>query len=342
MADPRFFQNKGPFSLEEVAATAGVALPEGADPAFPVTDIAAIGEAGPSELCFVENRRYVPMLSESRAGVVLLPKNLVDRAPEGPVLLVSDRPRRAFAKLAQRFYPEPVPTSGIHSSAVVDPSAEIGDGVVIDANAVVGPKASIGARCRIAAGAVIGEAVVIGEDTRIGEGASISHALIGARCFIYPGARVGQPGFGFEFDEAGPIKMPQLGRVLIEDDVEIGANSTIDRGSGPDTVVGRGTMIDNLVQLGHNVRVGRGCIIVAQVGIAGSTKVGDHVVIGGQVGVGGHLTIGDGVQIAATAGVTRSLEAGLKVGGAPAVPIDEFRRQIAAIKALGRRPKKTE
>ena len=342
MADPRFFHNSGPYPLSEVAATAGVALPEGADPEFQVTDIGSVEGAGPSELCFVENRRYVPLLSDSQAGVVLLPKNLLDRAPKGPVLLVSDRPRRAFARLAQRFYPEPNPAPGTHPTAVVDPSAEIGEGVLIGAQAVIGAGTSIGARARIAPGAVIDDAVVIGEDTRVGEGASVSHALIGARCVIYPGVRIGQPGFGFEFDEAGPIKMPQLGRVLIEDDVEIGANATIDRGSGPDTVVGRGTMIDNLVQLGHNVRVGRGCIIVAQVGIAGSTKVGDHVVIGGQVGIGGHLTIGDGVQIAATAGVNRSIEAGQKVGGAPAVPIDEFRRQIAAIKALGRRPKKTE
>jgi UDP-3-O-[3-hydroxymyristoyl] glucosamine N-acyltransferase len=202
---------------------------------------------------------------------------------------------------------------------------------------VVGARAEIGPRCRIAAAAVIGEGVVLGPDCRIGTHASLSHALLGARVAVYPGARIGQDGFGFAVTAEGYRSVPQLGRVVLEDDVEVGANTTIDRGSLHDTVIGAGSRLDNLVQIGHNVRVGRGCVIVAQVGISGSTILEDQVMIGGQAGLIGHLRIGRRARIGAQAGVMADVAAGVEVLGSPAMAVREFFRQVATLRHLARR-----
>jgi UDP-3-O-[3-hydroxymyristoyl] glucosamine N-acyltransferase len=251
-------------------------------------------------------------------------------------LLLSDAPYMAFAKIARAFYPQPRVESGTAPSAVIDPTAVIGAGSRIDAGAVIGRAARLGEGCHIGANAVIGDSVSLGDHCLVGAGASISHSIIGNRVYIYPGARIGQDGFGFASGAQGHLRIPQLGRVVIHDDVEVGANSTIDRGAGPDTVIGQGCMIDNLVQIGHNVQMGTGCVIVSQVGISGSTKLGDYVVIGGQAGLAGHLNIGSGVRIAAKSGVHSHIPAGTEMGGTPAVPIREWRRQVAMLVRMGK------
>ena len=249
-------------------------------------------------------------------------------------LILSEQPYMAFARVARLFYPAPAFEAGVSPTADVAPDARLGEGCRIDAGAVIGAECIIGARCRVAPNAVIGDGVVVGDDCRIGAGASLSHCLIGDRVMIYPGVRIGQDGFGFASGSAGHVRIPQTGRVIIHDDVEIGANSTVDRGSGPDTIIGAGCMIDNLVQIGHNVQMGRGCVIVAQVGISGSAKLDDFVVIGGQSGIAGHLNVGKGARIGAQSGVMRDVEAGASLVGAPAIPSKAFFRQIATLRRL--------
>jgi UDP-3-O-[3-hydroxymyristoyl] glucosamine N-acyltransferase len=221
----------------------------------------------------------------------------------------------------------------VDDDARVHPSAEIGPYVVVEAGAEIGP------RCRIGTFVSIGRSVTLGADCRIGAHASLSHSLLGSRVYIYPGARIGQEGFSFAATKSGFLSIPQLGRVIIEDDVEVGANSTIDRGSTQDTVIGAGSRLDNLVQIGHNVRLGRCCVIVAQVGIAGSTVLEDFVQVGGQAAMAGHLHIGEGAQIGAQAGVINDVAAGAILLGSPAQPRTEFLRQVATLKRVARKPR---
>ena len=336
MADPRFFTVTGPFKLADLAVIAGASLANSADGDRTIKDVAPIDQAGPNDITFLDNKRYLEALAQSRAAACVMAAANAARAPAGMALLFSDAPYMAFAKIARAFYPMPALEPGIAPSAVIDPSARIGDGSRIDAGAVIGRNVTIGTACHIGSNVVIGDAVTLGDQCLVGAGASISHSVIGDRVYIYTGARIGQDGFGFASGPAGHLRIPQLGRVIIHDDVEVGANTTIDRGAGPDTVIGAGCMIDNLVQIGHNVQMGRGCVIVAQVGISGSTKLGDFVVIGGQTGIAGHLTIGSGVRVAAKSGIHGHIPAGTEVGGAPAVPIREWRRQMAMLARMGR------
>jgi UDP-3-O-[3-hydroxymyristoyl] glucosamine N-acyltransferase len=334
MPDPRFFESRGPFSLAELARRAGAAPAEGAPLDRQFRDIAPLDAAGPEHVSFLENVRYAAQFAASRAGACLIHPSMADRAPAGMALLLAERPRRAFAYVARAFHPENDEPPGIDAGARIDPAAVLGADCRVDAGAVIGPGAELGARCRIAHNAVIGRGVKLGADCVVGANAVISHALIGERVVIYPGACIGQAGFGFDPSPQGHLKIPQLGRVIIEDDVEVGANSTIDRGSGSDTVVGRGTMIDNLVQIGHNVRIGRGCVLVAQVGIAGSTRLGDFVTLAGQAGLSGHLTIGDGATIGPQSGIKDDVPAGKVIMGSPGMEMKEFGRLLAAWRRL--------
>ncbi len=331
--DPRFFLRAGPFALAAVVDAAGG---EAASRRLMLTGIGPLQLAGPTEVSFLDNRKYAGALDQTQAGAVIVHPEMAARVPAGTVAIVTTEPYLAWAKVAALFHPQPPITPGIHPSAVVAPGALIDPSVEVGPLAVIGARVEIGPRCRIGPLAVIGDGVQIGADCRIGPHASLSHALVGDRVYIYPGARIGQEGFGFAITSDSLLTVPQLGRVILEDDVEIGANSTIDRGSLHDTVIGAGSRLDNLVQVGHNVTLGRGCVIVAQAGISGSTTLEDHVMLGGQAGLTGHLHIGRGARIGAQAGVIGDVPGGAEFVGSPAQSRRSFFRELATLRRLAR------
>jgi UDP-3-O-[3-hydroxymyristoyl] glucosamine N-acyltransferase len=337
--DPRFFARSGPHPLAAVAAAAGAEVPDGdaAAAASLLHGIAPLQSAGPDDVSFLDNRRYADALAATQAGAVIVHPDMAARVPPGTCALLAREPYVGWARVAALFHPVPPVRPGVHRSAVVDPEAVVDPSAEIGPLAVIGARAEIGARCRIGAAAVIGDGVVLGADCRVGAHASVSHALIGARVTLHPGARIGQDGFGFATTASGFLTVPQVGRVVLEDDVEIGANSTIDRGSTQDTVIGAGSRLDNLVQIGHNVRLGRCCVVVAQAGISGSTVVEDFVMIGGQAGLTGHLHIGRKARLGAQAGIMADVPAGADVVGSPAMPVREFFRQVATLRRLATR-----
>lgn len=341
MADSRFFKKQPSFSLSALADIAGGKLAGKAADGVMIDDVAALDQAGANQISFLDNIRYKDAFLQSKAGAVIVSETAASFAPEHMALIVSPNPYKSYALVAQAFYPDTYPPADISPAAHIHASAAIGKGCVIEAGAVISANAKIGDGTWVQSGAVIGGDVEIGSKCRIGTGASVSHAVLGDAVRLYPGVRVGQDGFGFAIDPKGHVKVPQLGRVLIEDNVEIGANSCIDRGAGPDTVIGAGTWIDNLVQIGHNVKIGRGCILIAQSGVAGSTVLEDFSVLAAQAGVAGHLRIGKGARIGAKAGVMKDVPAGEEQLGAPAMPVKEFMRQVIALKRLTK-PQKGE
>lgn len=323
-------------TLAEAADRLGLALagPEAsARAALTVTGLAPLAEAGPGEVSFLANPKYARQLADTRALAVVCD---VDHAASVPAALVSPMPEADFARLAQLFArPQGTHEQGVSPLAHVHPEALLGEGVTVMPYAYVGPRARIGAGTRLFPGVYVGEDVVMGEDCVAYPGAVVmAGTVMGARCCLQPGSVLGGEGFGFALGPQGFVKKPQLGNVVLGDDVELGANSAIDRGALGPTSVGSQTKIDNLVQLGHNVRVGQGCVLVAQVGIAGSTTVGDYVTMAGQAGVGGHIDIGDGVTIGPKTGVGQSIEAGKTVGGIPAMEKGVFFRTMAALPKL--------
>lgn len=337
MADSRFFTRCGPFSLAQIAALTGAVLAEEVDGESVVVDVAPLDVAGKEHLSFLDNPKYVSHFKISNAAACLVhPKHVAD-APKGMALLLTEEPYRAYAEAAQAFYPMPESRGTVAPTALVSPSATLAENVEIGHAAYIGKQAEIGKDSIIAPGAYIGDGVRIGDRTRIGANATLTHCLVGHDVIIHAGAHIGQDGFGFARGPKGAVKVPQLGRVIIEDWVEIGAGTCIDRGAGPDTVIMLGAKIDNLVQIAHNVRIGRFATIVAQVGISGSTLVGDGAVLAGQVGVAGHLNIGKGAVLAARSGVTKDIPDGVSYGGFPAMPIHDWRRQMASIARLGKK-----
>lgn len=337
MADPRFFRRAGPLSLEDVARIANVALdPRSAKQAGSrqFQDVSALDRATDKDISFLDNVKYVETFAASGAGACFVRQKFAHRAPESMALLITDDPYRCFAMIAQYLYPPSKDTPHISEDAVIASSATIGEGCRISAGVIIGERCEIGARCHIGANAVIHSGVVIGDDTHIGANSTMSHCLIGKHVIIHRGVHIGQDGFGFALGRDGHLKVPQLGRVVVEDHVEIGSGTCIDRGTGPDTFIGAGTKIDNLVQIGHNVQIGKLCVIVAQTGISGSTRIGDGVMLGGQSGIAGHLRLGNGSRVVAKSGIMNDVPAGETYGGSPAVPVKDWHRQTIALAKL--------
>ncbi len=329
MADPRFFKKSGPFTLRQLAEIGNAEIGGAGNPDQEFSDVAPLSDGASGDISFLDNKKYIDAFTVSEAGACIVDPTFAGRAPAAMALLLTPKPYQGYARIAAAFYPDVnAPADGtavVHDMAHVDETATLGAGSRIEPSAVIGP------------------GVVLGKNCIVGAGATIQFAIIGDGCIIHPGVRIGQDGFGFA--PGGPpdghIKVPQLGRVVIGDDVEIGANTTIDRGTGPDTVIGSGTKIDNLCQIAHNVALGEGCFLAAQVGISGSTKFGNYVMIGGKSGFAGHLVIGDGAQFGGHSAVMRDVEPGARMVGMPAVPEREFWRQIATIKRMTK-PKKKE
>ena len=326
--------------MAEVASWCGATLAPDADAGRVIRDVAALDQAGPGDLTFLDNPRYLDALKETRAAAALVAPRYAGAAPRACVVLIAPEPYRAMALVMARLYPSAVKPGSVFGentvspTASVHPSARLEPGVIVDPGAVIGRGAEIGAGTIIGANAVIGPEVRIGRDGSIGALATILAALIGDRVIIHPGTHIGQDGFGFTLGPRGHLKVPQIGRVIIQNDVEIGAGVTIDRGANRDTVIGEGAKIDNLVQIGHNVVVGRHAVLVAQSGVSGSSTIGDFAALGGQAGIAGHLTIGAGAQVAAAAGVMTDIPPGERWAGAPAKPVRKFFREVAAIKRL--------
>ena len=297
-----------------------------------VSGIAPLDRADASQLSFLASGRYAPMMATTKAGVVLVDPEFRDAAGAARARIIVKQPLEKLLSLLPRFYPVEPELPGVAATA------RIGKGATIGQRVSIGEYAIIGANARLANGVVIGSHCVVGDGVSIGEGARLSPgvtiypgATLGARTIIHSGARIGCDGFGYVFRDGAHQKIPHIGRCIVGDDVEIGANTTIDRGSIDDTVIGNGTKIDNLVQIAHNVRIGEKCLIISQVGVAGSVTIGDGAVLAGQAGISGHISIGAGARIAAQAGVFGDVPAGETWSGYPARPHREALRASAAL-----------
>ncbi len=343
MAQPIFFTKPPATALAEIATLAKALLVDPVRGGHVITGLASLDEAGPMHLAFFDNLKYADQLRATRAGACLVSPRFEAEVPAHVAVLRVAQPFRAFVRIAREWHGDTlrpqswVGNDGIAPSAIIDPTARLEDGVVVDPLAVIGPDAEIGSGTVIGVGAVIGPGVKIGRDCNVGARTAIQCALIGNNVLIHPGCSIGQDGYGFIFfGPEGHLKVPQTGRVLIQNDVEVGANTTIDRGSLRDTVIGEGTKIDNQVQIGHNVTIGRHCLLAAQIGLAGSLTIGDNVALGAKVGINNHLKIGDGAQVTAMSAVKDDIPAGGRWGGHFAKPTKQWFKEIIAVERLVR------
>lgn len=314
--------------LGELAELVGGRL--NGDPSVAISGVASLDAAGPEEITFLATAKLKSLLSSSRAGAIVAKPDLEGEIDK-PLLLV-ENPYLAFARLLTFFRVRPFKPQGIAAEAVVHPEADVAEDVTVSPGCVIEAGARIGAQTTLHPNVVVGRGAVVGEGCILYAGSILrEECRLGNRVILQPGAVVGADGFGYAADGETYVKIPQLGRVIVEDDVEIGASSTIDRGTLGDTRIGRGTKIDNLVQVGHNVQIGENCILVSQVGIAGSTKIGNHCTFGGQAGVTGHVEIGDNVTIAGRGGVTNDVPSNSSLAGMPPMPHRDWLRTTASL-----------
>lgn len=329
--------------LADIAALTKAQLVDPVRGGHVITGLASLDEAGPTHLAFFDNLKYTDELKATKAGACLVSPRFEAQVPAHVAVLRVAQPFRAFVAIAREWHGDALrPQSwfgngGIAPSAIIDPSARLEDDVIVEPLTVIGPDVEIGSGTVIGAGVVLGPGVKIGRDCNVGARTAIQCALIGNNVLIHPGCSIGQDGFGFIFfGPEGHLKVPQTGRVLIQNNVEVGAGTTIDRGSLRDTVIGEGSKIDNQVQIGHNVTIGRNCLLAAQIGLAGSLTIGDNVALGAKVGINNHLKIGDGAQVTAMSGVKDDIPANGRWGGFFAKPTKQWFKEIIAVERLVR------
>ncbi len=332
MPDPRFFEDLGPITLGDLVSLTGAEYDGGEADIRLVSRVAVMAHAGPDSATFLSDRRYADQLAAARPAACFVRRDCADLVPEDCARLICSNPQAAYAIAAQRLHrPRFGGGEAIARDATTETDVFLGPGVV------VGPGAHIGRGTRIGANTVLGPGVTVGRDCEIAANVTVGFALIGDRVKILAGAVIGEPGFGATVGPTGLIDIPQLGRVIIQDGVSIGANTTIDRGAYEDTVIGENTKIDNLVQIAHNVRVGRNCVMAAQTGISGSVLIGDGAQFGGRAGVSDHVTIGTGARVGAAAGVMKDIPAGETWGGMPARPIRHWLKETAWLARMASR-----
>jgi UDP-3-O-[3-hydroxymyristoyl] glucosamine N-acyltransferase len=334
MPDPRFFEDLGPVTLIELAAVTGSEVLRPEDGERRVSAVAPLVRAGPADLSFFADRRYLDDLKATGAGACFVPRDFAEAAPRGCTVLITREPHAAYAAAANRLH-RPRRTDArdplIHPDAAIEDGVSLGPGVTVGAGAHIGRGTSIGAY------SVIGPGVAIGRSCTIGSHVTLGFALLGDRVTILSGAVIGEPGFGVTVGQGRTVDIPQLGRVIMQDNVSVGANSCIDRGAWDDTVIGENTKIDNLVQVAHNVHLGRSCVLAAHTGISGSVEVGDGVQFGGRAGIADHVKIGDGARVAAAAGVMKDIAPGGMVAGLPAKPVRQHMREVAWLGKMAQR-----